>query len=62
MDYGHLDRGTCSSSGDVCVPQNKTIEGNVAFMEMNQKMHLHLVVKQLLLYIFFVYLFQNCYH
>ena len=31
MDYGHLNRGTCSSPNDACVPQNKAIERNGAF-------------------------------
>jgi hypothetical protein len=33
MDYGHLERGTCSSPNNVCVPQNKAIEGNGDFLE-----------------------------
>jgi hypothetical protein len=34
MDYGYLNRGTCSSSTDVCVPQNKAIEGNDTFLKL----------------------------
>merc|ERR1740117_2578018 len=33
MDYGHLNRGTCSSPNDACVPQNKAIEENGYFFE-----------------------------
>jgi hypothetical protein len=33
MDYGHLNRGTCSSPNDACVSQNKAIAGNGAFFE-----------------------------
>ena len=33
MDDGHLNRGTCSSPNDACVPQNKAIKGNGAFSE-----------------------------
>ncbi|OEU17970.1 hypothetical protein FRACYDRAFT_238401 [Fragilariopsis cylindrus CCMP1102] len=33
IDFGHLNRGTCSSPNDACVPQNKAIEGNGAFFE-----------------------------
>ena len=33
MDYGHLNRGSCSSPNDACVPQHKAIEGNGAFLE-----------------------------
>jgi len=33
MDYGHLNRGTCSSPNDACVPQNKSIEGNGSLLE-----------------------------
>merc|ERR1740117_629119 len=33
MDYGHLNRGTCSSPNDACVPQNKAIEEHGAFFE-----------------------------
>ena len=34
MDYGHLNRGTCSSPNDACVPQHIAIEGNGAFLEL----------------------------
>ena len=33
MDYGCLNRGTCSSPNDACVPQHKAIEANFAFLE-----------------------------
>merc|ERR1740117_2709979 len=33
MDYGHLNRGTCSSPNDACVPQNKAIEEDGYFFE-----------------------------
>merc|ERR1740117_1126078 len=34
MDYGHLNRGTCLSPNDACVPQQIAIEGNGAFLEL----------------------------
>jgi surface protein len=33
IDFGYLNRGTCSSPKDVCVPQDKAIEGDGAFLE-----------------------------
>jgi hypothetical protein len=34
MDYGRLNRGTCSSPKDVCVTQNKAIEVNDDFLKL----------------------------